>query len=100
MGEHVGAAQYPLFPSRLHGLLREQGRLLVQQMSHGARHPGGGPFIERYIAPDMHMRPLPETLGLVHGAGFEIRDVHAMRESTTCAPSTPGWRSSAAGATR
>jgi cyclopropane-fatty-acyl-phospholipid synthase len=49
-------------------------------MSHAADHPGGGPFIESYIAPDMHMRPLPELLGLVHGAGFEIRDVHALRE--------------------
>jgi cyclopropane-fatty-acyl-phospholipid synthase len=80
MGEHVGAANYPAFLAQLHRLLRPQGRLLIQQMSHGPRHPGGGPFIERYIAPDMHMRPLPETLGLVHAAGFEIRDVHALRE--------------------
>jgi cyclopropane-fatty-acyl-phospholipid synthase len=28
----------------------------------------------------MHMRPLPELLGLIDGAGFEIRDVHALRE--------------------
>jgi cyclopropane-fatty-acyl-phospholipid synthase len=80
MGEHVGAANYPVFLARLHALLRDEGRLLVQQMSHGPRHPGGGPFIERYIAPDMHMRPLPETLGLIATAGFEIRDVHALRE--------------------
>jgi cyclopropane-fatty-acyl-phospholipid synthase len=80
MGEHVGAANYPAFLAQLHRLMRDEGRVLIQQMSHGPGHPGGGPFIERYIAPDMHMRPLPETLGLVHHAGFEIRDVHAMRE--------------------
>jgi cyclopropane-fatty-acyl-phospholipid synthase len=80
MGEHVGAANYPAFLATLHGLLRDEGRLLVQQMSHGRNHPGGGPFIESYIAPDMHMRPLPELLGLIDAAGFEIRDVHALRE--------------------
>lgn len=80
MGEHVGARNYPMFMQQLHRLLRDEGRLLVQQMSHGPNHPGGGPFIERYIAPDMHMRPLHETVGLIAGAGFEIRDVHALRE--------------------
>jgi cyclopropane-fatty-acyl-phospholipid synthase len=80
MGEHVGAGNYPAFLAKLHGLLRGEGRLLVQQMSHAPDHPGGGPFIESYIAPDMYMRPLPELLSLVHDSGFEIRDVHALRE--------------------
>jgi cyclopropane-fatty-acyl-phospholipid synthase len=80
MGEHVGAANYPAFLATLHALLRDEGRLLTQQMSHRPNHPGGGPFIESYIAPDMHMRPLPELLGLIDAAGFEIRDVHALRE--------------------
>ena len=80
MGEHVGKDNYPLFLSRLHELVRPGGRVLIQQMSRGAKHPGGGPFIERYIAPDMHMRPLHETVGLVERAGFEVRDVHVLRE--------------------
>jgi len=80
MGEHVGAANYPAFLAALHGLLRDEGRLLIQQMSHGPNHPGGGPFIESYIAPDMHMRPLPKLLTLIDSSGFEIRDVHALRE--------------------
>jgi cyclopropane-fatty-acyl-phospholipid synthase len=80
MGEHVGAANYPQFATTLHQLLRDEGRLLIQQMSHGPNHPGGGPFIESYIAPDMHMRPLPELLTVIGSAGFEIRDVHALRE--------------------
>lgn len=80
MGEHVGDAQYPRFAAQLHGLLRPQGRLLVQQMSRGRHAPGGGAFIETYIAPDMHMRPVGETVGLFSAAGFEVRDVHALRE--------------------
>ncbi|WP_433041177.1 class I SAM-dependent methyltransferase [Dactylosporangium sp. CS-033363] len=80
MGEHVGDAQYPAFAAALHGLLAPQGRLLVQQMSRGRRAPGGGAFIEAYVAPDMHMRPVGETVTLLESAGLEIRDVHALRE--------------------
>ncbi|MCD0447481.1 cyclopropane-fatty-acyl-phospholipid synthase family protein [Glycomyces sp. A-F 0318] len=80
MGEHVGRDGYGPFASRLRGLLGPGGRLLVQQMSRGRAAPGGGPFIETYIAPDMHMRPLGETVGLIEDAGFEVRDVEAMRE--------------------
>jgi cyclopropane-fatty-acyl-phospholipid synthase len=88
MGEHVGDEQYPEFVATLHRLLRDHGRLLVQQMSRGARtgrtgaptSPGGGPFIEGYIAPDMHMRPVGETVDLLEAGGFEVRDVHSLRE--------------------
>ncbi len=80
MGEHVGAAGYPAFCAALHRLLRPGGRLLIQQMSRGRAAPGGGRFIESYIAPDMHMRPVGETVRLIEDAGFEVVDVEAMRE--------------------
>lgn len=80
MGEHVGDAEYPAFTALLHDVLRTGGRALVQQMSRGATAPGGGAFIESYIAPDMHMRPLGETVGLLEGAGLEVRDVESLRE--------------------
>ena len=79
MGEHVGEQNYPVFAAGIHGLLRDGGRALVQQMSRTTR-PGGGPFIEAFIAPDMHMRPVGETVGLLERAGLEVRDVHALRE--------------------
>jgi cyclopropane-fatty-acyl-phospholipid synthase len=60
-------------------MLRPRGRALVQQMSRTTR-PGGGPFIEAFIAPDMHMRPVGETVDLFEKAGLEVRDVHALRE--------------------
>jgi cyclopropane fatty-acyl-phospholipid synthase-like methyltransferase/DUF1365 family protein len=81
MGEHVGEDQYPTYASILHGALRPGGRLLLQQMSR--RHdaaPGGGAFIEAYIAPDMHMRPMSQTLAHLERAGFELLGVEAMRE--------------------
>ena len=81
MGEHVGQDQYPVYAGTLYRQLRPGGRLLLQQMSRRKdAAPGGGAFIENYIAPDMHMRPLPETLGFLDDAGFEVRDVEAIRE--------------------
>jgi cyclopropane-fatty-acyl-phospholipid synthase len=80
MGEHVGDGQYPAFVAGLYASLRDEGRFLLQVMSRGDRHPGGGLFIERYIAPDMSMRPLAGTLTEVAAAGFEVRDVQALRE--------------------
>jgi cyclopropane-fatty-acyl-phospholipid synthase len=79
MGEHVGAENYPTFCATIHRVLRPGGRALIQQMSRRTR-PGGGAFIESYIAPDMHMRPVGETVALIEDSGLEVRDVHAMRE--------------------
>jgi cyclopropane-fatty-acyl-phospholipid synthase len=79
MGEHVGQRNYPVFTGGIHRLLTEGGRALIQQMSRTTR-PGGGPFIEAFIAPDMHMRPVGDTVNLIEQAGLEVRDVHALRE--------------------
>ena len=80
MGEHVGQRNYPAYARVLHDAVRPGGRVLVQQMSRRGRHPGGGPFIESFIAPDMHMRPVGETVALIEDSGLEVRDVHALRE--------------------
>jgi len=79
MGEHVGATRYPAFCAALYRRLRPGGRLLIQQMSRTARR-GGGPFIESYIAPDMDMRPVGDTIRWIQDAGFEVLGVEAMRE--------------------
>ena len=84
MGEHVGDKEYVVFCDAIYRYLRPGGRALIQQMSRSndakGDQPGGGPFIETYIAPDMHMKPLAKTIGLIADAGLEIRDVQAMRE--------------------
>jgi cyclopropane-fatty-acyl-phospholipid synthase len=83
MGEHVGEKNYATYAQVLHDAVRPGGRVLIQQMSRaGGRdgHPGGGPFIESFIAPDMHMRPVGETVAFLERGGLEVRDVHAMRE--------------------
>lgn len=79
MGEHVGQKNYPIYARALFDNLVPGGRVLVQQMSRRGRHPGGGPFIESFIAPDMHMRPVGETLDFLEGAGLEVEGVEGMR---------------------
>jgi cyclopropane-fatty-acyl-phospholipid synthase len=81
MGEHVGEGSYPVYVSTMLNVLKAGSSLLLQQMSRReGTAPGGGPFIESYIAPDMHMRPLWQTVRHLENAGFEVRDVEAMRE--------------------
>jgi cyclopropane-fatty-acyl-phospholipid synthase len=80
MGEHVGERNYPAYVEVLRRSVRAGGRVLVQQMSRTGRHRGGGPFIESFIAPDMYMRPVGETVGHLEAGGLEVRDVHGLRE--------------------
>ena len=83
MGEHVGEQNYATYAQVLHDAVKPGGRVLIQQMSRaGGRkgHPGGGPFIESFIAPDMHMRPVGETVAFLERGGLEVRDVHMLRE--------------------
>ena len=84
MGEHVGQDNYPVYAAQLQRLLLPHGRLLLQQMSRGASGnntaPGGGAFMESYVAPDMFMRPLGDTLNVLEAAGLEVVDVQSLRE--------------------
>ena len=80
MGEHVGQRNYGSYADVLRRSVKPGGRVLVQQMSRAGKWPGGGPFIESFIAPDMHMRPVGETVALLERGGLEVRDVHALRE--------------------
>ncbi|MBR7741800.1 class I SAM-dependent methyltransferase [Phycicoccus sp. BSK3Z-2] len=80
MGEHVGEKNYDTYAAMLHRSVTPGGYVLVQQMSRRGVHPGGGPFIEQFIAPDMTMRPVGDTLNFLQDAGLEVRGVHALRE--------------------
>lgn len=80
MGEHVGEQNYPTYARMLHDAVRPGGNVVIQQMSRDAHHPGGGPFIESFIAPDMHMRPVAQTRRLLEAAGLVVENVEDMRE--------------------
>lgn len=81
MGEHVGEGNYPEYVGIMYRALKPGGRVVLQQMSRQeGTAPGGGAFIESYIAPDMHMREIWQTTRHLVKGGFEVRDVEAMRE--------------------
>lgn len=80
MGEHVGQKNYPSYVSAIWKNLSPGGPALVQQMSRKGKYPGGGPFIEGFIAPDMHMRPLGETIEFFEKGGLEVVGVQSLRQ--------------------
>ncbi|MGW6983099.1 class I SAM-dependent methyltransferase [Streptomyces sp. NPDC054932] len=84
MAEHVGADRYRDYARTLHALLRPGGRLLNHQI---ARPPEPDEeeyrideFIDAYVFPDGELSPLGTTVGELERAGFEVRDVEALRE--------------------
>ncbi|MFD8555433.1 class I SAM-dependent methyltransferase [Streptomyces fradiae] len=84
MAEHVGAVRYRRYAQVLHGLLKPGGRLLNHQIS---RRPDArdeeyrvDPFIDAYVFPDGELAPLGRTTATLEEAGFEVRDVEAIRE--------------------
>ncbi|MET9184989.1 class I SAM-dependent methyltransferase [Streptomyces tendae] len=84
MAEHVGSTQYRAYAETLHSLLKPGGRLLNHQI---ARRPLKDEdayrideFIDRYVFPDGELAPVATTTALLEEAGFEVRDVEALRE--------------------
>jgi cyclopropane-fatty-acyl-phospholipid synthase len=82
MAEHVGRAQLGTYASTLLALLRPGGRLLNHAI---ARRPGPVPsprrsFLWRYVFPDGELQPVNVHVGAIEDAGFEVRDVEALRE--------------------
>ncbi|WP_336050639.1 cyclopropane-fatty-acyl-phospholipid synthase family protein [Streptomyces sp. CA2R101] len=84
MAEHVGRTRYAEYADALHALLKPGGRLLNHQI---ARRPVADEeayhvdeFIDRYVFPDGELAPLGRTVGQLEDAGFEVRDVEAIRE--------------------
>ncbi|MET9952191.1 cyclopropane-fatty-acyl-phospholipid synthase family protein [Streptomyces sp. NPDC006339] len=84
MAEHVGAVRYREYADILHRLLKPGGRLLNHQISRRpepdeARYEVD-PFIDAYVFPDGELAPMGRTLTTLEDAGFEVRDVEAIRE--------------------
>ncbi len=81
MFEHVGTAQTARYFATLHGLLGPGGRLC----NHAISTPGGSrlegrTFMHRYVFPDGELVDVGEVVLAMERAGFEVRDVEALRE--------------------
>lgn len=84
MAEHVGAVRYREYADILHALLKPGGRLLNHQISRRPEPDEAAyqvdPFIDAYVFPDGELAPMGRTLSTLEDAGFEVRDVEAIRE--------------------
>ncbi|MFF8280451.1 class I SAM-dependent methyltransferase [Streptomyces lateritius] len=84
MAEHVGQVRYREYADTLYALLRPGGRLLNHQISRRPEPDEAtyeiDPFIDAYVFPDGELAPMGRTLSTLEAAGFEVRDVEAIRE--------------------
>jgi cyclopropane-fatty-acyl-phospholipid synthase len=82
MAEHVGTGPYSEYAAILFRQLKPGGRLLNHQIAaiHPEAKPPGRSFIDAYVFPDGELAPLGTTVSLIEAAGFEVRDMQALRE--------------------
>ncbi|MCG7523717.1 cyclopropane-fatty-acyl-phospholipid synthase family protein [Streptomyces sp. OfavH-34-F] len=84
MAEHVGSARYREYADDLYALLKPGGRLLNHQIGRRPEKDESAyeidAFIDAYVFPDGELAPVGRTLSLLEDAGFEARDVEALRE--------------------
>ncbi|WP_433299540.1 class I SAM-dependent methyltransferase [Actinoplanes sp. CA-030573] len=84
MAEHVGTGPYRQYADILYAQLKPGGRLLNHQIAR-LHLPPKQPhqqrsFIDAYVFPDGELAPVGTTTTILEEAGFEVRDVHALRE--------------------
>lgn len=84
MAEHVGAERYLEYAADLYNLLKPGGRLLNHQIARRPQRDEStysvDAFIDSYVFPDGELQPIGSTVAQLERAGFEVRDVEAIRE--------------------
>ncbi|MEU4168705.1 cyclopropane-fatty-acyl-phospholipid synthase family protein [Streptomyces sp. NPDC026665] len=84
MAEHVGAERYLEYAEVLGRLLAPGGRLLNHQIGRRPQRDESSyavdAFIDAYVFPDGELAPVGTTVAQLERAGFEVRDVEALRE--------------------
>lgn len=84
MFEHVGPERAAEYLDDLFGLLRPGGRLLNHAISRPdpdrAATVARNSFMARYVFPDSALMEVGTVGSAMHRAGFEVRDVHSLRE--------------------
>ncbi|MFB6591499.1 class I SAM-dependent methyltransferase [Streptomyces diastaticus] len=84
MAEHVGAVRYLEYAEDLYALLKPGGRLLNHQIGRRPQDDESAyhvdTFIDAYVFPDGELAPVGSTVTQLERAGFEVRDLEALRE--------------------
>ncbi|MHC0433870.1 class I SAM-dependent methyltransferase [Streptomyces sp. O3] len=84
MAEHVGSKRYAEYARDLYALLAPGGRLLNHQIARRPQEDESAyrinAFIDAYVFPDGELAPVGRTAAQLENAGFEVRDLEALRE--------------------
>lgn len=84
MFEHVGGTQLATYFEKLRSLLAPGGQMLnhgITNRNRDLKRRRSDSFVGRYVFPDGDLRPIEESIEIAERAGFELRDVEAMRMS-------------------
>ena len=79
MFEHVGAAHYPAFFTKVDELLKDDGVALVHSIGRLGGHGATSAWLRKYIFPGANAPGLPEVTGAVEPSGLVVTDVEILR---------------------
>ena len=84
MFEHVGGERLATYFETLRSILNPGGQVLnhgITNRHRDMKRQRKDSFVGRYVFPDGDLRPVEEAIEAAERAGFELRDVEAMRMS-------------------
>ncbi len=82
MVEHVGLTKLPGYFRHLRSLLAPGGQLLNHGIVTRDRRPARGTsFVRTYVFPDGQLHKVEDAIAAAEDAGFELRDIEALRQS-------------------
>lgn len=82
MVEHVGLSKLPGYFRHLRSLLVPGGQLLNHGIVTRDRRPARGTsFVRTYVFPDGQLHKVEDAVAAAEDAGFELRDLEALRQS-------------------
>jgi cyclopropane-fatty-acyl-phospholipid synthase len=79
MFEHVGANRYDEFFTKVRGLLKDDGVMLLHSIGRNSIPGVTNPWIRKYIFPGGYIPSLSEVLPAIERAGLYVTDVEILR---------------------
>ncbi len=79
MFEHVGANRYDEFFTKVRGLLKDDGVMLLHSIGRNSVPGVTNPWIRKYIFPGGYIPSLSEVLPAIERAGLYVTDIEILR---------------------
>ena len=79
MFEHVGVNHYDEFFTKVRGLLKDDGVMLLHSIGRNSVPGVTNPWIRKYIFPGGYIPSLSEVLPAIERAGLYVTDIEILR---------------------